>query len=306
MHAAVAQRLTLLLDSCGGLVADFGRAALSAGYGPLSAQPHSLTSVLVPGACLSAGGAWQTAVWPAVGAECMMAAADLFDDAADADPATAQAAQSPAVMLTAAAGLLSLASSAVLRVTEDGADAQTALALARLLGEGFSSAANGQAANLRPHLQQIDALTAYRQAAAKSGPLGSLITRLGARTATDDASIVDLLGQFGWHLAVRSQLANDARDAAPNPRSIKADIRAGAGTVPLAFTGSSGAPPGLNADELADWEQQERQRVTAGGGLVAAWALAEAERLRAAQALDTLEAGGCPVTGLRLLIEANA
>ena len=302
VHSAVAERIGRLLDEHGGLVADFGRRTMSVGHGVLSDDPHSFTAVLIPGACLTAGADWHAALWPAAAAEYMMAAADLFDDVADADPGTLVS-DSPGVALTAAAGLLSLASVAVVRVTEDGAPPTTAVALAELLGSGFASAANGQAASLQPD-QTVDAVTAYLQAAAKSGPLGSLIARLGARTATDKAEIVDLLGQFGRCLAVRSQLLNDARDVAPDAAHLKkVDVRAGARTVPLAFANSTGAPPGLTDAEVVAWETRERARVAAGGGLIAAQALAEAERLRAIQALDTLERLGRPVGGLRALVD---
>jgi geranylgeranyl pyrophosphate synthase len=210
------------------------------------------------------------------------------------------------VLLTAAAGLLSLATVAVVRVIEDGASSTTAVALAELLGAEFASAANGQAANLanqaNPAFETVDALTAYREAAAKSGPLGSMIARLGARTATDDLQIVNLFGEFGRRLAVRSQLKNDARDASPDALRIKADVRAGARTVPLAFAGSRGAPAGLSAIELSAWERQERARIASTGGLAAAAALAEAERLGGIGALDALERLGCSVGGLRALV----
>jgi geranylgeranyl pyrophosphate synthase len=231
----------------------------------------------------------------------MMAAADLFDDVADADP-DSNLAESPGVLLTAAAGLLAAAGAAVVRVVEDGVSSPTAVALVELLGHEFARAANGQAVSLQ-HLHGIDALAAYRQAAAKSGPLGSLIARLGARTATDNAEIVELLGQFGRRLGVRSQLLNDARDAAPGATRIKADVRIGARTVPLVFTGSTGAPHGLSETQLANWEEQERARIAASGGLIAARALAEAERLGAVHALDSLEHLGCRVAGLRRLVE---
>jgi geranylgeranyl pyrophosphate synthase len=300
VHAAVAERIRRLLDEHFGPVADFGRRTMSVGHGVLSDHPHSFTTVLIPGTCLAAGADWHAALWPTAAAEYMMAAADLFDDVADADPGNL-AAGNPGVALTAAAGLLSLAAVAVVRVTDDGARPTTAVALADLLGTGFAQAANGQAANLQPE-RSVDALTAYLQAAAKSGPLGSLMARLGARTATDDVEIVDLLGQFGRCLAVRSQLLNDARDAAPDAADLKADVRAGARTVPLAFAHSTGAPPSLTDEEAAAWETQERARVAAGGGLIAAQALAEAERLRAIQALDALEHLGRPVDGLRALV----
>jgi geranylgeranyl pyrophosphate synthase len=305
VNAAVAERITRLLDEQGGVVAEMARCTMRVGNGVLAERPHSLTSVLVSGACLSAGADWQAALWPAAGAECMMAAADLFDDVADADPGC-ELVETPGIVLTAAAGILSLAGAAMVRVVDDGASPSTALALAELLGAEFARAANGQASNLRPSPRVdppgIGALIAYRQAVAKSGPLGSLIARLGARTATDNPEIVELFGEFGRRLGVRSQLLNDARDVAPGATTSKADVRAGARTVPLAFANSTGAPLGLTEAELVSWEVTERDRIAAGGGLVAAHALAEAERLGAVRALDTLERLGCPVAGLRELI----
>jgi geranylgeranyl pyrophosphate synthase len=301
VHAAVAERLRSLLAECGGLVAELGRRTMAVGDGVLSEHPHSLVSILVPGTCLSAGADWRAALWPAAAAECMMAAADLFDDVADADPG--QDEHEPGVLLTAAAGLLSLASVAVVRVMGDGASPATAVALAELLGAEFASAANGQAANLANQTQpNLDTLTAYNEAAAKSGPLGSMIASLGARTATDDLEVVHLFGEFGRRLAVRNQLKNDARDAAPYAPRLKADVRAGARTVPLAFAGSRGAPAGVSAGELGVWERQERARIASAGGLAVAAALAEAERLGAVRALDALERLGYSVKGLRALV----
>ena len=301
VHAAVRDRLLALLNEIGGPVADVSRSALSAKHGLLSDHPHSLTTVLVVGACQCAGASWRAALWPAVGAECMMASADLFDDAADADAAQPC---SPAVLLTGAAGALSLASVAVVRVVDDGASPRTAAALVELLGGGFARAANGQAANLQgTSVHQTDALAAYRQAGAKSGPLGELIARLGARTATDDQQVVHLLGEFGRRLAVQSQLLNDARDAAPDAEELKADVRAGANTVPLAFSHSAGPPAGLTGEGLHAWEREERRRIAATGGLAAANALAEAERLHAVEILERLASLGRPVFGLRRLVQ---
>jgi len=76
VHLAVRERLTRLLDEHGGPVAEVGRRTSSAARGLLSDQPHSLTTVLVPGACIAAGGNWRAAIWLAAAAELMMAAAD--------------------------------------------------------------------------------------------------------------------------------------------------------------------------------------------------------------------------------------
>jgi geranylgeranyl pyrophosphate synthase len=301
VHAAVGERVRRLLDEYGGLIAEIGGLTMAADNGVLSQRPHSATTVLVPGACLAAGADWHAALWPAAAAECMMAAADLLDDVADNDPGSTPS-ESPGVLLTAAAGLLALAGAAVVRVTADGASPTTATALAGMLGAEFANAANGQAVNLQTD-RPVDAITAYRQSAAKSGPLGSLIARLGARTATDDVEIVNLLGQFGRRLAVRSQLLNDVRDAEPGAAKQKGDVRAGARTVPLAFTNSRGAPAELTEAEVGVWEERERARIAASGGLIAAMALAEAERIGALQALDELEARGQSVDGLRRLVD---
>src|ERR1700694_2710131 len=112
VNAAVAERIRCLLDAHGGPVADLAYRTMRADMGVLSEHAHSLTSVLVSGACLSAGADWQAALWPAAGAECMMAAADLFDDVADADPG-GELTDTPGVVLTAAAGIFSLAGPAV-------------------------------------------------------------------------------------------------------------------------------------------------------------------------------------------------
>lgn len=297
VNAAVGQRVRRLLEEHGGGVCEVGLRVLCEQHRVLAADAHSLTAVLVAGTCLSAGRDWRSALWPAAGAELMMAAADVFDDVADLDPGS-EATVSTGKLLTAAAGLLALSGAAVAQVDQDGASARTAVALGQLLGSEFARAANGQAASL--DTEPTDALTAYQQSSAKSGPLGSLIARLGARTATHRMDLVELYGQFGWSLAVRSQLANDTRDVS---RPEKADIRAGARTVPLTFTSSHGAPPGLSGEALSDWEAGERRRVAAAGGIAAGVALAEAARLRAVQTLDTLAARGRPVAGLRKLLD---
>jgi hypothetical protein len=80
-------------------------------------------------------------------------------------------------------------------------------------------------------------------------------------------------------------------------------VRAGARTVPLAFARSRGAPGDLSPAQLAAWETHERARVASAGGLIAASALAEAERLGAIHALDSLQGLGCRVRGLRQLVE---
>jgi geranylgeranyl pyrophosphate synthase len=300
VNTAVGARVRSLLDQYDGAVGDLGRRVLSEDAHILADNAHSMTAVVVAGTCLSAGSDWHIALWPAAAAECLMAAADILDDVADLDPGSAAHTEG-GVLLTGAAGLLALSGLATLRAVEDGVDSETALALGQLLGAGFAHAANGQAASLVE--LGTDPATAYRHSAAKSGPLGSLIAQLGARCATEHDELLALYGRFGASLAIRSQLMNDARDASPGRGALKADVRTGARTVPLTFTGSRGAPPGLSEFDLAAWDAQERQRIASNGGIAAAHALAEAARLRAGAALDTLAARNCQVGGLRALLD---
>lgn len=298
IYPYVAARAEALLAHRGPLVTRLARAALSAGHGILAEKPHAMSTAVVVGACVCAGGDWRHAAWPAVAMECVMAAADVLDDVADGNLDLLPEGFSPGAALTAAAGLLALAGEAVVRGEDDDVPPLTAVALARLLGGAFARAAEGQAQGLMPATAPATPVHAYQVASEKSGPLGSLAARLGARTATDDPELVEALSQFGWHLAVHNQLLNDLRDAAPGAPAHKPDVRQGHLTVPIAFAASPGAPVDVSAEALAAWERAERDRIEATGALSVTFALAEAERLKAHRVLDSLKDRRRPVEGL--------
>ena len=273
----------------------------------LSAEPRPHSSTLVTAACVSAGGTWQSALWPAVAMECAMAAADVFDDIADGEAEWLAEQFGPGAVVMGAAGLLAMAAGVVLRAVDDGVPERTVLDLGRLFSEYLVQAADGQARSLSAAQGLIkDPVDAYQLAAAKSGPLGSLGAQMGARIAEGDPDLLRAYATYGWHLAVFSQLLNDARDAAPGGSTDKRDVRAGSKTVPLVYVGSSGAPPELRGESLLDWEQRERQRVAAEGGVLTAVALAQAERLRGVAVLDSLAEIGRPVELLRQLLSGPA
>jgi geranylgeranyl pyrophosphate synthase len=303
--SALGARVEQVLGETGDRLAEIDTMIMSSEDRLLSANPRPQSSVLVVAACVSAGGTWQHALWPAVAMECAMAAADVFDDIADGEAAALWERFGPGSVLIGTAGLLALSAGVVLRGIHDGLAHETVLDLGRLLSDELVQAANGQARSLAPG-PSADTVGAYELAAAKSGPLGSLAARLGARTASNDPELLHLYGSFGWHLAVLSQLLNDARDAAPSGSRQKRDVRDGRQTVPLVFAGSSGAPAHLQGRALLDWEKRERQRVAAEGGVLAAVALAHAERLRAGEVLDALEQIGRPVEVLRRLLDVKA
>src|SRR5258708_23916996 len=269
LHLALAARVQQAFAEAGDRLAEMSTAIMSSEGRLLSAEPRPQSSVLVVATCVSAGSTWQRALWPAVAMDCAMAAADVFDDIADGEAAALSDRFGLSGLLIGTAGLLALAGGIVLRGIDDGLPEQTIIDLGRLLSDELARAADGQARSLAPRIV-TDAVDAYEVAAAKSGPLGSLGARLGARTASDNPELLRLYGRFGWHLAVYSQLLNDARDAAPTGSVTKGDVREGRQTVPLAFTGSAGAPPELQGRALQEWEARERQRVAAEGGVLAA------------------------------------
>jgi geranylgeranyl pyrophosphate synthase len=234
-----------------------------------------------------------------------MAAADVFDDIADGEAESLANQFGLGAVVMAAAGLLALAAGVVLRAVDDGLPERTVLDLGRLFSEYLVQAADGQTRSLSA-TSRVDPVDAYQLAAAKSGPLGSLGAQMGARIAEDDPDLLRAYATYGWHLAVFSQLLNDARDAAPGGSTDKRDVRAGSKTVPLVYVGSSGAPHNLRGESLLEWEQRERQRVAAEGGVLTAVALAQAERLRGLAVLDSLAEIGRPVEALRQLLSGPA
>ncbi|MBX6772608.1 MAG: polyprenyl synthetase family protein [Chloroflexi bacterium] len=295
-------RAERLIGEQGPVLAEVARAVLGREQRLLSPKPATLWPIVVARTCASASGDWRHALWPAVGLEVAMAAADLFDDLADGEAIDLLDRFSPGILLTAAVGLLAVGFSAVLRGEEDGCPSALCSRLGRLLGDGIALAVDGQIRSLRGRGQVTDATEAYEIAARKSGPLGELACRIGAMIGTADPSLLDLYGRFGWHLAVAGQLANDAADVLPGSRSWKRDVRDGCPTVPLVYARSTGAPSGLDESSLTAWEEAERQRIVAAGGVLAAETLAIAERLRAEEALTALEAAGRDTAGLRELL----
>jgi geranylgeranyl pyrophosphate synthase len=302
LRAAVAERLEILLGETQDPLHDVLHSIMSSEDRVLSATPRPQSSLLVSAAAVSAGASWRAALWPAVAVECVMAAADIFDDIADNELADLTTRFGPGLVLMGAAALLTLGIGAIGRGRDDSLTEVTIVDQMQSLTHELTQAADGQALGLSRR-RLTDATTAYELAALKSGPLGSLAARIGARIATDDAGLLGLYGSYGWHLAVYSQLMNDARDAAPGGSQRKGDVREGRNTVPLVFTGSSGAPSDLTGAALTDWEEQERQRVAAAGGVLTAVALGQADRVHALQVLETLTQLGRPVDLLRQLLD---
>jgi geranylgeranyl pyrophosphate synthase len=306
VYHEVGRRIVRLIDGAGDTIGEVGRHALSRDGHVLAESPTSVWPIIVARVCRAAGGCWQRAIWPAAAMECAMAAADLFDDLADGENIDLLERFSGGEVLTVAAGLLALAGDAALRATEDGVPEAIAVQLGQALGKYLAQAADGQAKGLKAKLQvgtgDEAVVAAYRLAALKSGPLGSLVATLGALAAEASPAALEQYTIFGWHTGVASQLINDGFDAMPDRPLHKRDVRAGTRTVPLVFAESNGAPAGLDAQALADWEEAERRRVAEAGGIIVAELLAKADWLRAEAALDRLAELGHEVAALRELL----
>lgn len=305
IYDAVITRLLELLDAEGAHFQSISRAVLVREGHILSQAPRTPWPLVLTRACLLAGGTVEAAAWPSVGMECLMASADLLDDLADHDAADLAQSYSDGMLLTVAAGLVALAGRSVLRAVEDGVTPEATIRLGHTLAQGFTRAVDGQAASLKGLVGSTDAVDAYQLSAAKSGPLGEMCTRLGAIAAGAEASVIDTLGQFGWYLAVSSQLLNDARDVLPSQIGRKSDVREGAPTIPLVFARSSGAPPNLEEAALAAWEQAERDRIASEGGIVITELFANADRAYAEQALASLAEAGYAVEALRTFLDGS-
>lgn len=280
----------------GGLVEEVGTLLLTGDGKALDEAADTLSpwTALVANAAVSAGVAAPASRWACAAVELAIAAADLSDDLSDGDAPPEMAPYPPGALEAVSLGLLALASGAALRVTEDGAAPGVACDVAAILAHNSACAAEGQARNLAP--ADGDALAAFHEARAKSGPIGGMAARMGARLGTDDPGLLDLYERFGRHVTTVGQLRNDTRDASPDGNLLKADVRAARRTVPLAFAGivqsaGSAAPVG--------WERAARQQVAERGGLRAAVALATLERRRALETLLEVQRLGRPIAGLR-------
>lgn len=304
VYSVVARRAALLIAEAGEALGEVARAALEREGHALAPSPTTLWPVSVVYACVAAGGDWRHAVWPAVALECAIVAGDLFDDVADGEDTDLRQRYGGGELVTTAAGLVALAGDAVLRATDDGVEPRIALRLGRALGSYLARAADGQTCSLRglgPADEPV--VAAYRLAALKSGPLGALAVGLGAIVAGAEGEVLARYQEFGWHLAVTGQLANDTHDALPNRPSRKRDVRDGVPTVPLVFANSRGAPAELEGDALSDWEAAERRRIAAEGGIIVSELLAMADRRRAEQAMERLELLGHDVGALAPVIK---
>ena len=168
----------------------------------------------------------------AAAVQLQMEAAYLFDDVAD-DEVDPSSGCTPAESLALAISLLTCgagAASEAADLPQRGARTTTLSAFHR----DCTNAAGGQyldaALQRREGVSTKDALS---MTALKCGSLGRFAAAFGAGVAQAEASVIELLGEFGYNFLTYAQLVDDIRDACPvdAPRQ---DLLYHKNTLPLA------------------------------------------------------------------------
>jgi len=273
---AVTERVRALLDA-EAIEAPY-RAALALALelpgNLLSPAPNLRWARPVWTCCAAAGGHWKQAVPMAAAVEVFMVALDLLDDLEDGEENAVSASFGTARTLNVTTGLLSLAYGQLL----DGAGVEAA----RLLLEGGLRACSGQHADLAPADEHGGTLEgALAVASAKSGSLVAAICRLGALSGGADEQRQQLFAQFGSHLGIAAQLANDIAALAPAAVG-KTDVALCRPTLPLAYAALPRTPLPEDTDRCPDvWANRPAQYT---------WAVADTYRRLALELIPRLTA----------------
>jgi geranylgeranyl pyrophosphate synthase len=163
------------------------------------------------------------------------------------------------------------------------------LALAALSGQ--HSDVNGRASTIAS-LESARDITAR-----KSGLLGRAAAETGAILATEDASIVSQIGEFGEQWATVLQIVNDVAGVWPGG-ARETDLALGRMTVPIAIglQGSSDARSGRFVELLAKAghdsgaEREARALLWETGAIHKSWALAGLHYAKASRIAGALRA----------------
>ncbi len=131
----------------------------------------------------------------------------------------------------------------------------------------------------------------------KAGALVAMACQVGALLATDEAPIIEHIGQFGTHVGMVAQLLNDMSDIDPQRTRPGSDIQRRKKTLPIAY--ALRCAHDEHDTLLLDWangngpietEQEAAiaSRIRDLGGLHYAWVVAEAHQNEALRVLEAL------------------
>jgi geranylgeranyl pyrophosphate synthase len=164
----------------------------------------------------------------------------------------------------------------------------------------------------------LDEQRALEMTRRKSGSLVAMACRVGAAVATDDLSVLSLVGIFGEHVGVVAQLLNDMGGIEPNSLNRGTDLQRRKKTLPVAYALRCAREEGIG--DVLDWyqdpsaaggldQQAEREEALAHrmadlGALHYTWIVADAHRRDALTCVRRLECstGLASVRHLRRLV----
>jgi len=247
---------------------------------------------------------WRRACAMAAAAEFLGVALDVFDDIQDGDNPLIQQAGTP-LALNAGLALLELAPLAMNQARSAGWPDAIADAALEIMHGHIITATIGQFRDLQfERIKTVTEVQVMEMTEQKSGTLVSLICRLGAMAGAGASQqrpspYFEAASLFGWYLGVWSQLLNDLHDAEQEQtRARKSDRERGKKTLPLVLE--------QHGIMLADAAKGEQERLANTQTAFAyTYVIAERFRLRAQQALQTMEEGFGPHPLLWPLIERH-
>jgi geranylgeranyl pyrophosphate synthase len=256
-------------------------------------------------------GTWHRAVPAAVALEIAIAATDILDELADADPSPIIRLYGPGQAMNTANLMLVVAQQVLLKQGLE-ADGERALhALQALLDIGLQAGVGQHLDMLYAGLgpEDVTLEMAAHVTSLKAGALIGGACRMGALIAGAQGEVLDIITRFGQELGGIAQVLNDIQDVLPQATNLGADALPGRKTdiiqrkrtLPIVFTlrddspepnalqRSFDAPKTSSADEEA-----LSQAILEAGGVQFAQLVIEVHKqnaIEAVQHLDSLRPG---------------
>jgi geranylgeranyl pyrophosphate synthase len=249
---------------------------------------------------------WRQAVPAAVALEIAIAATDILDELADADPSPIIRLYGPGQAMNTANLMLVVAQQTLLKQRLE-PDGERALhALQALLDIGLKAGVGQHLDMLYSGLglQEVNLEMAAHVTSLKAGALIGGACRMGALMAGAEGEVLDVITHFGEELGGIAQVLNDIQDVLPQATGLAADALPGRKTdisqrkrtLPIVFTLRDDSPepnplqrafdsPKISAGE----EEALSQAILDAGGVQFAQLVIEVHKQNAIEAVERLD-----------------
>lgn len=256
-------------------------------------------------------GTWHRAVPAAVALEIAIAATDILDELADADPSPIIRLYGPGQAMNTANLMLVVAQQTLLKHGLEPGGERNLHALQALLDIGLQAGVGQHLDMLYSGLapQDVTLEMAAHVTSLKAGALIGGAFRMGALMAGAQGEVLETLTRFGQELGGIAQVLNDIQDVLPQATGLgteavagrKTDISHRKRTLPIVFTLRDDSPEpnalqrAFNASNTSPVDEEElSQAILDAGGVQFAQLVIEVHRqnaIEAVQQLDTLRPG---------------